>query len=123
MRASNINGLPMKDFAFIEVRSENTVNVPIADVRTKHLLSLFATNLKTLSERYPKLKAEFHPEITEFFQQEIIDTIECDAIDRLVEIVKFVPQTVRVENVYSYTSSKQRKTEFHLRVLLKALLE
>ena len=41
----------------------------------------------------------------------------------MVEIVKFVPQTVRVENVYSYCSEKTRKVEFHLRVLIKALLE
>jgi hypothetical protein len=30
---------------------------------------------------------------------------------------------VRVENVYTYSSSKSRRVEFHLRVLLKALLE
>ena len=35
--------------------------------------------------------------------------MEVDEFDRLVEIVKFVPQTVRVENVYSYCSEKTRK--------------
>jgi hypothetical protein len=49
--------------------------------------------------------------------------IEVDELDRIVEIVKFIPQAVRVENVYAYSSSKSRKVEFHLRVLLKALLE
>lgn len=49
--------------------------------------------------------------------------MEVDELDRLVEIVKFVPQTVRVENVYSYCSEKTRRVEFHLRVLIKALLE
>jgi len=34
-----------------------------------------------------------------------------------------VPETVRVENVYTYSCSKAKKIEFHLRVLIKALLE
>jgi len=40
-----------------------------------------------------------------------------------VEIVKYVPDVYRVENVYAYSSEKSRKVEFHLRVLIKALLE
>jgi hypothetical protein len=40
-----------------------------------------------------------------------------------VEVVKYVPQVVKVENVYAYSSEKSRKIEFHLRVLVKALLE
>ena len=49
--------------------------------------------------------------------------IEVDEIDRLVEVVKFVPQIVKVENVYASSNEKSRKMEFHLRVLIKALLE
>lgn len=30
---------------------------------------------------------------------------------------------VRVENVYTYSSAKDKKIEFYLRVLIKALLE
>jgi hypothetical protein len=37
--------------------------------------------------------------------------------------VKFVPEVVKVENVYAYSSEKSRKVEYHLRVLIKALLE
>lgn len=59
----------------------------------------------------------------EFFQQEMIDIIEVDEVDKLVNIVKFVPQVVRVDNVYAYSSERSRKVEFHLRVLIKALLE
>ncbi len=84
---------------------------------------MLATNLKTLSAKYPKLLTEIDSKLVEFFQQEIIDVMEVDELDRLVEIVKFVPQTVRVENVYSYCSEKTRRIEFHLRVLIKALLE
>ena len=59
----------------------------------------------------------------EFFQQEIIDLIEVDELERVVEIVRYVPEFLRVENVYAYSSEKSRRVEFHLRVLLKALLE
>lgn len=118
VRTYNISG-----FETIEVRSERTVEVPVMETRTKSLLHLFSVQLKKLSAKYPKLLAEFDTRITEYFSQELIDVLEVDSIDRLVEIVKFVPQTVRVENVYAYSSSRSRKVEFHLRVLVKALLE
>ena len=118
VRTYNVSGIET-----IEVKSERTVEVPVLDVRTKGLIHLFASSLKTLSTKYPKLYTELDARVVEFFSQELIDVIEVDEIDRIVEIVKFVPQTVRVENVYTYASSKSRKVEFHLRVLIKALLE
>lgn len=48
--------------------------------------------------------------------------MEVDELDRVVEVVKYIPQVVKVENVYAYSSEKSRKVEFHLRVLIKALL-
>lgn len=87
------------------------------------MIHLLSTNLKRLVEKYPKIKDDISGEILEFFNQEIIEVIEVDEFDRLVEIIKYVPQSVRVENVYSYCSAKSRKVEFHLRVLIKALLE
>lgn len=118
VRTYNVSGVET-----VEVKSERTVEVPVMDVRTKGLIHIFAKSLKTLSGRYPRLLAELDSRVVEFFQQELIDVIEVDSIDRLVEIVKFVPQTVRVENVYTYASSRSRRVEFHLRVLVKALLE
>jgi hypothetical protein len=44
-------------------------------------------------------------------------------MERIVEIVKIMPEIVRVDNVYTYSNEKSRKVEFHLRVLVKALLE
>jgi divalent metal cation (Fe/Co/Zn/Cd) transporter len=61
--------------------------------------------------------------LSEYFRQELIDVIEVDEVDKLVSIVKYVPQVVKVENVYAYSSEKSRKVEFHLRVLIKVLLE
>jgi hypothetical protein len=34
--------------------------------------------------------------LTEFFQQEIIDVVDADEIDRIVAIVKYVPEVVKV---------------------------
>ena len=118
VRTYNVNGIET-----VEVKSEKTVEVPVQDIRTKSLLHVLSVNLKKLSSKYPKLLSEFDSRLTEYFHQELIDVIEVDEIDRLVEIVKYVPQTVRVENVYAYSSAKSRKVEFHLRVLIKALLE
>ena len=84
---------------------------------------MLAVQMKKFVEKYPKLLAECDARLVEFFQQEIIDMIEVDEIDRIVEIVKYVPDVVKVENVYAYSSEKSRKVEFHLRVLIKALLE
>jgi hypothetical protein len=82
-----------------------------------------ATNYKKLFTKYPKLYDEMDSRLSEFFSQELIDVMEVDELDRIVEVVKYVPQVVKVENVYAYSSEKSRKVEFHLRVLIKALLE
>jgi hypothetical protein len=49
--------------------------------------------------------------------------MEVDELERVVSIVKYVPEIVKVENVYAYSSEKSKRIEFHLRVLIKALLE
>ena len=79
--------------------------------------------MKQFMEKYPRLADEIDIRLTEFFQQEFIDIIGVDEVEKLVEIVKYVPQVVRVDNVYEYSSEKSRKLEYHLRILLKGLLE
>jgi len=34
----------------------------------------------------------------------MLDAIQVDSLDNIIEIVKYVPQTVKVENVYAYSS-------------------
>lgn len=96
LQRTNVQVYNVKGIETLEVHSEKTVEVPVQDSRTKHLIHLMATNLKSLSAKYPKLLTEIDSKLVEFFQQELIDVIEVDELDRLVEIVKFVPQTVRV---------------------------
>ena len=102
---------------------EKIVEVPVQDARTKHLIHLLASQMKKYVDKYPKLRDECDDRLTEFFSQEIIDMIEADDFERVISIVKYVPDVYRVENVYAYSSEKSRKVEFHLRVLIKALLE
>lgn len=111
------------DIVHLERFSERTVEVPVQDARTKHLMHMLAVQMKKFTAKYPKLYDEMDKRLCEFFQQELIDIIEVDELDRVVEIVKYEPQIVKVENVYAYSSEKSRKIEFHLRVLVKALLE
>ena len=118
VRVSVVNGI----VNFGEMQSR-TVEIPVSDARTKHLIHSLAVQMKKFVEKYPKLLQECDARLIEFFQQEIIDTIEVDEMDRIVEIVKYVPDVYRVENVYAYSSEKSRRVEFHLRVLIKALLE
>ena len=57
------------DILNIETISERTIEVPVQDARTKHLLNLLATNLKRITLKYPKLQAEMDGKLIEFFQQ------------------------------------------------------
>lgn len=100
-----------------------TKEVPVQDARTKYLINALVLHVRKINEKYPKLKGEMDGKLMEFLTQEMSEIIESDSLDRIVDIVRYVPQMVKVENVYAYNSEKTRKTEFHLRVLIKALLE
>lgn len=80
-------------------------------------------NLRKLTEKYPQIRGELDGEVLELFNEDLQAQIGLDDLHRIVDIIRYVPQQVRVENVYAYSSEKSRRSEFHLRVLLKALLE
>ena len=61
-------------------------------------------------------------QLQEYMSSELVNTVFQEDLDRLVEITKYVPQMVRVENIYTYDSQKTRKLEFHLKLLLKSLM-
>jgi hypothetical protein len=58
----------------------------------------------------------------ELLHKEVTNVADAGGLSKITEIVRFVPSLVKVENVYNYNNDKQRKLEFHLKVLLKALL-
>lgn len=57
------------DVVHLERFSERTVEVPVQDARTKHLIHILATQMKKFCDKYPKLQDEMNPRLTEFFQQ------------------------------------------------------
>jgi hypothetical protein len=65
---------------------------------------MLAVQMKKNFDKYPKLRDECDPRLSQFFQQELLDVIEADEFERIVEIVKIVPEVVKVENVYAYSS-------------------
>lgn len=117
-RVGVINGI-------VEVEKEVKVTrqVPVQDARTKYLINALAVHVKKLNEKYPKLKAQMDIKLQEYMSTQMAEIIENDSLDRIIDIVRYVPQMVKVENVYTYSSQQNRKVEFHLRVLIKALLE
>lgn len=51
------------------------------------------------------------------------EAIALEEMERIVEVVKYQPEIVKVENVYQYNSDKNLKAIFHLRIMVKTLLE
>lgn len=58
----------------------------------------------------------------ELLNKEVINVVDAEGLSKITEIVRYVPSLVKVENVYNINNDKQRKLEFHLKVLLKSLL-
>ena len=79
------------------------------DVRTKSLIHRLASDMKRLTDKYPQLRDDMDSRLMEYLQQELIELVEVDELDRLVQIVKYVPEVVRVENVYSFSSDKNKR--------------
>lgn len=69
LQRANVSAYSVNGIETIEVHSEKTVQVPVQDSRTKHLIHLLATNMKMLSAKYPKLLTEIDAKLVEFFQQ------------------------------------------------------
>ena len=107
----------------IERESRIEREVPVQDVRTKALIGTMGRYMKRMLSKYPKLRQEMDVQLQEYLSQDVEDAIAGDDLDKIISITKYVPEVVRVENVYTYNSEKSRRMEFHLRVLIKALLE
>lgn len=118
MSKVNVNGI-------IEIEKESRIEreIPVQDARTKALITSLGRYVKKLLTKYPKLKQDLDVQVQEYLSQDLLDVIVDDDLDKIIAITKYVPQVVKVENVYTYSSEKTRKVEFYLRVLIKALLE
>ena len=68
------------------------------------------------------MKNEANPKFVELMNRDVVKTINNDGLGKIIEIVKHQPSIVKVENTYTYNQDKQRRVEFHQRILLKSLL-
>jgi hypothetical protein len=73
-----------------------TKEIPVQDARTKYLINSLASHVRRLNEKYPKLKGELDEKLQEFLSNEMVDILESDSLDRIVDIVRYVPQMVKV---------------------------
>ena len=81
------------------------------------------SEINRIYEKYPKIKGEANPQFVEILNRDVIRTVDNDGLGKIIEIVKFTPQVIKVENTYTYNSDKQRKLEFHQRILIKSLMQ
>lgn len=63
LQKSGVTTFGVNGFATVEVKSEKTVEIPVQDAKTKHLILLLAQSLKRLSGKYPKLLSEIDKEL------------------------------------------------------------
>ena len=57
LRTLKIEPMNVKDYCFLEVHTDKTVEVPVQDTRTKNMIHLLMTNIRKLSEKYPQIKS------------------------------------------------------------------
>ena len=55
------------------------------------------------------MKSEANPAFVELLNRDVLKTVDNDGLDKIIEIVKFVPSLVKVENTYTYNADKQRR--------------
>lgn len=92
--------------------------------RYKLSILIFQKEIKKLLDKYPQLKGELTVEMLSFLEIEIIEEIYVDGgLGWLKEIMVEKIKEIRVDNVYMYYSKSDKELIFHLRILLKALLD
>ena len=74
--------------------------------------------------KFPQIKTHLSGQLITIIESDVLgELIQGGSIDRLKQIVVQEVSSITVDNVYKYESSKEREIIFHLRVLIKALLE
>lgn len=109
------------NLAVTEVRVHE---VQSQDTKLRELLGILSGEFKRVYLKFPELKNHCSSRLVEIFQSEVlVELIEGASLERLKEIIVHEVKEVRVADVYQYESSKEVKMIFHLRMLLKTLLE
>jgi uncharacterized FlaG/YvyC family protein len=96
LRASNTRVSISGGVVQIEKEVKVTKEVPVQDSRTRYLIGALAAHVRKINEKYPKLKGELDVKLQELMSGELVDIIEGESLDRIVDIVRYVPQMVKV---------------------------
>ena len=56
LQRANVSAYTVNGTEIVEVTSSKTVEVPVQDSRTKHLIHMLAVQMKKFFEKYPKLR-------------------------------------------------------------------
>ena len=85
------------------------VEVPVQDGRTKEIISILSTEINKIVSKYPQIKGELSKNVLELISLNVLEeSIEVEALDRLKEIVVYRSDLLKVENVYNYSSQKDK---------------
>ena len=94
------------------------------DKKLRELLGSLAGEFKRVYAKFPELQKHCSSSFIQILESEVLlELIEGGSIERLKEIIVHEVETVRVDSVYQYENTKDAKLIFHLRVLIKSLLE
>ena len=100
---------------------EIVIEKEIQDEKTQELIRQMGNEIYRIYSKYPKIKNEANPKFVELLNRDVVKSVDNNGLSKIIEIVKYEPSVVKVENVYNYNSDKQRRLEFHQRVLIKSL--
>lgn len=102
---------------------EKVIEVPVHDEKNQELIRHMSSEIARIYEKYPKIKKEANPKFVDLLSRDVVSSVDNNGLNKIVEIIKYTPEVVKVENTYTYNADKQRRTEFHQKVLLKSLLQ
>ena len=102
---------------------ERIIEVTVHDAKNQELIRHMSNEIYRIYEKYPKIKKEANPKFADLLSRDVISSVDNNGLNKIVEIIKYTPEVIKVENVYTHNAEKQRRTEFHQKVLLKSLLQ
>lgn len=110
------------DINFILERGENIETYTLGKTRITYEALL--TLIRTLFNKYPNIFQDFDlGDCRAFWRQVLFWLMHRGFCNGTVEFVKYCPEVIRVENVYNYSHEKHKRIQYHLRILIKALLD
>ena len=101
---TQVRGMTSTGCVIIEKEVRIEKEVPCHDARTKHIISTFVAYIRRILKKHPVLRDDMDVTVRDFMDGEMEDMVTKEDMDRLLGIVKYVPQMVRVENVYNFDS-------------------